>query len=225
MSQQLNLACGAFSSDPERITTTTLATVVATPSSLTTSIQLNAVFERSVGGSTVEPQIKRSRIQKHFHKRDEKKLVEANRSQIFISYSHKDEEWRRLIENMLHPLLQRADFSSWSDTKIQSGADWQRELYSELKRSRIVIPLVSSDYLASNFITEKELPWIRAEHRKGLKIMPVIVRPTMYSDCELSDFQAANSPDRPLSKLHGAVREQAVLQLCEKIRDAYFEED
>jgi hypothetical protein len=47
---------------------------------------------------------------------------------IFISYSHKDEEWKNRLVTHLGILQQQGYLDIWVDTRIESGADWFQEI-------------------------------------------------------------------------------------------------
>jgi hypothetical protein len=137
----------------------------------------------------------------------------------FISYSHKDKAYLERLKVHLKPLIKSGVIDLWVDTKIKTGDKWREEIEKALKEANIAILMVSADFMASDFIVDDELPPLlsKAEVR-GTKILPVIVSPCRFSrDPELSRFQAANSPDTPLSSMTEDEREKIYDQLAQDI--------
>ena len=50
------------------------------------------------------------------------------RSQIFISYSHKDKKWLERLQVHLKPLEREGLFERWDDTMINAGEKWRDEI-------------------------------------------------------------------------------------------------
>jgi hypothetical protein len=56
------------------------------------------------------------------------------RTQVFISYSHKDAEWLERLQVHLKPLERKGKLERWDDTCIKTGEKWReaiREVLSE----------------------------------------------------------------------------------------------
>lgn len=80
--------------------------------------------------------------------------------------------------------------------------------------------LISIDFLNSQFIADNELPpLLAAAESEGVKILPVILRPCILPE-SLSQFQAINSPSRPLSKMKGYEREELWVKVANAIAEA-----
>jgi hypothetical protein len=95
---------------------------------------------------------------------------------VFISYSHQDEEWKNRLVTHLKVLEIEGIYQSWDDRRIEPGSDWFRQIDSALNRARIVIMLISADYLVSRFINDVEIPRILERRREeGVFVLPVIV--------------------------------------------------
>ena len=78
--------------------------------------------------------------------------------------------------------------------------------------------MVSSDFLASSYIASEELPkMLDALAADGLTIFWIPVRPSAYRQSPIARFQAAQSPDKPLSRLRGAARDEAFVKIGEKL--------
>lgn len=132
------------------------------------------------------------------------------RNQIFISYSHADAEHLQRLRVHLRPFERDGLVEVWADTRIRPGQRWRQEIGSALERAAVSILLVSADFLASDFIADNELPpLLKAAQEKGLKILPVVLKPCAFLELdELSQFQAFNDPNLPLINLAEGEREK-----------------
>lgn len=137
----------------------------------------------------------------------------------FVSYSHSDVECLERLQVHIRPLEKEGVIDVWSDLKISAGEKWMHEIETALNRAVVAILLISADFLASEFIVENELPPIlAAAENKGTKILPVILKPCRFErDKNLSQFQAVNSPGRPLLTLDTISQEQVWDDLARQI--------
>lgn len=144
-----------------------------------------------------------------------------SRKNIFISYSHHDKQWVEKLHVFLKPLVRSIQIDVWDDTKIRPGADWKEEVEAALDKSQIAILMVSSHFLASDFILDDELPKIlKRESSAGLVIMWVCLSHCLYNETELSVYEAANTPFEPLDSLPEYEQNQVLVDICEKIKKA-----
>jgi hypothetical protein len=144
------------------------------------------------------------------------------RSQIFISYSHKDRKWLDMLQTNLKPLIRGGEIKLWDDTRINAGSLWREEIGKALATAKAAVLLVSPDFLASDFISAHELPRLleaAKDKDEGLKILWLAVRWSMYQNTEIERYQALNDPLRPLAEFSGALRDKALVQICERIKE------
>lgn len=143
----------------------------------------------------------------------------AIRSEIFVSYSHKDRRWLERLQVHLKPLERLGGATRWDDTKIDPGSQWRDEIKCAIESARVVVLLVSADFLASDFIAQNELPPLLAAAKgKGSVVLPVIVSPCRFKETpSLSSFQAVNDPLRPLSSLSKSQQEQVFVTVANTI--------
>jgi hypothetical protein len=99
-------------------------------------------------------------------------------TKLFISYSHKDEVLRALLETHLSMLKNLKVIDIWYDRKIMAGDEFARSIDSNLLDSQIIVLLVSPDFLASDYCWGVEMKEAMIQHEKGLaRVIPVILRP------------------------------------------------
>ena len=128
-----------------------------------------------------------------------------NRDQVFISYSRKNRDiLDRIVTHFEAAKNIGVNLNIWEDSKISAGDDWQNEIRQNLSRCKVAILLVSTDFLASDFIKKKELPHIiNALHNKELTLLSVILDPCRFNSHPiLSKFQSINPPEQQLSQLN-----------------------
>src|SRR5215469_12218804 len=147
------------------------------------------------------------------------------RDYIFVSYSHKDEEWLEKLRIFLKPFSWGQSHKTpggrlWADPYIQAGERWQREIGDALARTRIAVLLVSPDFLASDFIKSDELPPLLEAAQNGeiiLVCMPVRSSVVDLARPELLTYQWPRPHDEPLDLLSPAEREAALAQIFRRL--------
>ena len=138
------------------------------------------------------------------------KKKDKYRETIFISYSHEDKDPLKRLHVHLKPLEKKGLVDIWDDTKIKTGQKWQEQIETALSRAAIAILVISADFLASDFIVENELPPIlQKAGLEGTRVVPIILKPCRFSREEhLSQFQALNSPDKPVLSMTDIEQEE-----------------
>jgi internalin A len=75
-----------------------------------------------------------------------------HRDKVFISYSHHDTKWLERLRVRLKPLQRIHRVEIWDDTKLKPGSKWREEIANAIKSTAVAIPLISAEFLASDFI-------------------------------------------------------------------------
>ncbi len=142
---------------------------------------------------------------------------------IFISYSHRDKEYLDRLMVHLKPLERKGLIDTWVDTRLLAGDKWKTEIEKALNNARIAILLISADFLASDFIVDNELPpLLQAAEDKGTLILPVILKPCRFTrEKTISQFQAINPPDDPLSLSEENERELIYDTIAQRIETVF----
>ena len=97
---------------------------------------------------------------------------------LFYSYCHADARFRKRLEAHLSLLRRQRLVEDWYDGKIAAGEEIDPEIDANLTRSDVVLLLVSSDFLNSNYCWNREMQRAVKRHREGrARVIPIIVRP------------------------------------------------
>jgi hypothetical protein len=145
-------------------------------------------------------------------------MAEPVRDAIFISYSHKDQEWLTRLQTMMKPLVRSGAVLPWADTMIRTGADWREQIQTALATAKVGVMLVSPNFLASDFIAEVELSaLLTAAAEEGLQVCWILVSACLYETSGLSRFQAAHDISRPLDSLTPAELNHTLASIAREI--------
>lgn len=150
-----------------------------------------------------------------------KLLVEqqAKQHKVFISYSHSDRDYLDRLLVHLKPLEREGKTEVWADTHLRLGDKWKKEIERALSRATAAILLISADFMASDFITNNELPpLLKGAEERGTRIIPIIIKPSRFArDANISHFHAANDPKRPLVLLSFGEQEVILDSVAEEV--------
>jgi hypothetical protein len=147
----------------------------------------------------------------------------AKRDRIFISYSHnqQDKRWLAKLRLIIKPLERQKGYYIWDDTAIEAGQRWKEEIERALDATKVAIFLVSPHFIASQFITDHELPpLLRAAENAHVTILWIYLSACLYEETGLKDIQAAHDISRPLDGLTPAKQNQVLVAIAKKIKAA-----
>jgi hypothetical protein len=116
-------------------------------------------------------------------------------AKVFFSYSHRDKELRDELEKHLSILKRQGFIETWHDRRIAPGEELSREIDRNLEISDVVLLLVSSDFLASDYCYDIEMRRALERHESGeARVVPVILRPCDWQDAPFGKL-LATPPD------------------------------
>ncbi len=76
---------------------------------------------------------------------------------LFFSYSHRDESLRNELETHLSVLKRQGVIQTWHDRRITAGSEVDSSISENLENARIILLLVSSYFLASDYCYDIEM--------------------------------------------------------------------
>lgn len=126
--------------------------------------------------------------------------VPNNGLPAFVSYARKDEKHRIALSSHLSALVKQKLLRTWSDRSLSPGQEWADGIDEALAEARLIICLVSPDFIASQYCWDVELPYAMSRHEAGVaRTVPVIVRPVDWEETTLGRLHALPSGAKPIT--------------------------
>src|SRR5258708_1665064 len=101
--------------------------------------------------------------------------------QVFCCYARSDELYLEELKKHLAPLERQGFISLKADIDIDPGMEWEREIDHHLGKAQIILLLISSDFIASNYCYEHEMKQAMKRHERGeARIIPILLRPSIW---------------------------------------------
>ncbi|MEH2242791.1 TIR domain-containing protein [Nostoc sp.] len=120
--------------------------------------------------------------------------------ELFISYSHRDEELRQQLDKHLASLKRQKVIDSWHDHKIEAGMEWAKQIDDNLNKADIILLLISPDFIFSNYCSEIEVEQAIKRHEAGEAIVvPIILEPCDWTWLPFSKYQAFPKNAKPIT--------------------------
>jgi hypothetical protein len=139
-------------------------------------------------------------MRKHGHIYLNKWLDMTKKQKLFISYSHFDEHALQRFVKHIAMLKRDGLISEWFDQKILAGGDIDDEISRHLEECHLFIPLMSADFLASNYCYEREMKRALERHDAGtMRVVPVIIQACEWKASPLKKLKALPKDGKPVS--------------------------
>ena len=152
---------------------------------------------------------------------------------IFFAYSRSDTQLLQELRTFLQPLERRKDIQIWYDGEIKAGEVWGESIKKNLHAADIILLLLSSDALASDYFWEHERADALARHQRGeCIVVPVILRHCDWDITELAELQALPKDGIPITDREWASHDKAyksisggIVALINQINDRRKQEE
>lgn len=144
-------------------------------------------------------------------------------AKLFFSYSHKDEVLRDKLQTHLEMLRRSGAIETWHDRRILAGEELDGAIDQNMQDSDIILLLVSSDFLASDYCYDVEVKSAMARHEaKTAQVIPVILRPCDWKE-DTPFKKILATPRDGLAITKWPNEDEAFLDVVRKIREAVKE--
>jgi hypothetical protein len=147
--------------------------------------------------------------------------VPAAPLEVFLSYAREDEALSERLVKHLSVLKRQRVIRDRDKRQISAGTDWAGQLSEHLYTARIILVLVSPDFMGSDY-HNAELKIALERHDAGTaRVIPVILRPTDWEGTPLGKLQAVPKDAKPV--ILWEYQDQAFLDIVHSIRRVVLE--
>ena len=119
---------------------------------------------------------------------------------VFISYSHKDEDWREKLGAHLAGLRLDKLVSEWHDRKISPGSPYDDVIKQQLASADIILLLLSADFINSDYSNDVEIAEAMRRHDAGeAVVIPVVLRACEWTHRPYGGLQCFPRDGKPVT--------------------------
>lgn len=138
---------------------------------------------------------------------------------LFFSYSHKDELLRNELEAHLALLKHEGLVESWHDRRIVAGDELDEAIFNQLESANIILLLVSSDFMSSDYCYSREMTRaMERHHAQEAKVIPVILRHCDWTNAPFGKLMAVPRDAKPVTSWPD--RDEAFADVAKQVRQA-----
>src|SRR5438128_8216509 len=131
-------------------------------------------------------------------------------------YAHEDEALLNKLKTHLRPLQRQELIDVWHDRDISAGTEWEQEIKKHLNEAKIILLLVSPDFMDSDYCYGIEMKRALERHQRGeARVIPIILR-HVYWQAILGTLQALPTDAKPVRSWSDV--DEALFDVTEGIR-------
>jgi hypothetical protein len=139
--------------------------------------------------------------------------------EIFCCYSRKDQLLLEELIAHLFPLKRQELITIWAAKNIEAGTEWEHEIEKHLNTAQIILLLISSDFIRSDYCSSKEMTRAMERHNQGeAQVIPIILRPCLWQKEPFGKLQALPTDAKPITSAQWRDLDEAFLDVAEGIR-------
>jgi hypothetical protein len=136
---------------------------------------------------------------------------------LFYSYAHEDEELRKDLAKQLKLLERTGMISGWNDRDIDAGHEWRTAIDENIKLAKIILLLISPDFINSDYCWKMELAHALERHNRGTAVViPVFLRAVDLAEAPFANLLGLPTDAKPVTEWPN--RDQAFLNVAIGIR-------
>lgn len=133
--------------------------------------------------------------------------METKRTPMKIFYSCSDSEndapFLEQLEKHIRVLQSEGLIATWHERQIVPGSVRQVEVKSHLNAADLILLLVSSDFLASDYCYGTEMPRALQRHAANeAKVIPILLRPCAWQSALFAPLEMLPTGGRPITQWH-----------------------
>src|SRR6516225_9388714 len=119
--------------------------------------------------------------------------------QVFCCYASEDQPSLLMLKKHLKPIQYEGLITFQADIDISPGENREQKISQYLKTAQIILLLISSDFIDSNYCHSKDLILAMERHYKGdACVIPIILRPTLWYGLPFEKLQMLPTNAEPI---------------------------
>lgn len=144
---------------------------------------------------------------------------------LFYCYAHEDAELCNQLDKHLSLLQRQGYLVTWHEGDILAGDNRAKKVYTYMDSAQVILLLISSDFLASDYCYIEEMQPALARHATGeARVIPIILRPVDWKIAPtLSSLQPLPVDGRPVTSWpsYDAAFENIAQGICKVVDDLW----
>ena len=145
--------------------------------------------------------------------------MENTKLNLFISYSHNDNQHVNDFWNHTAPLRDNGTLDMWYDQNITAGDDFWDKIDEHLADRDIICCFISSHYISSRACKKELETALELREKKGVLVIPIILSPCAWMDLPIiKHLLAIPSDGKPISSFTNS--EEAWLDVYNHLKNA-----
>lgn len=125
---------------------------------------------------------------------------------VFIAYAERDSRLAEELKKHLRPLEYSNVIRIWDDKEIAPGTNWREEISKRVLASEIILLLLSSDFLVSDYRFYFDEILRLQYNRDNVRIIPIRLRPVSLKDTPFRNLHVLPRNGRPVTSSPDADR-------------------
>lgn len=121
----------------------------------------------------------------------------------FLSYSHEDKKAKAIFQQNLTVMTKKKFITPWHDGLIEPGMRWREEIEENLAKMDVFVALLTTAFLASDFIGTVEIKAARKrlqEQGKDFLFVLILVDDISLEGLDLAEYQMLKPGGKAVSK-------------------------
>lgn len=120
---------------------------------------------------------------------------------LFYSYAEEDTSLQKELEKHLKLLNRQGVISGWNFRMITAGKEFEGEIDKHITTAKIILLLVSADFLNSDYCYDIEMKKALEMHKSKIAcVIPIILRPVDWQDSPFGELEALPTKGKPITK-------------------------
>src|SRR5215469_2123692 len=139
---------------------------------------------------------------------------------VFYSYAPADDRWQQELEKHLSLLKRQGLIVGWHQRNILAGQEVAQTIDAHFTSARLILLLISPDFLASDYCWGVEMRRAMERHEAGeVVVIPIIVRPVDWRGAVFARLQALPTDGEPITSARWHSPDDALLDVVQGIRN------